>query len=155
MHELVKQRLEEYLKGAADTAFPREFTEHLETCEKCRNELHSIEQHSQLLHVLRWQREAEPRAGFYARVMERIEDQRKVSMWNVFLEPAFVRRIATASLVLMLLLGSYFALTEGQSAHTPNAAEAIMAVEDHPPGLGTNQDRDRNTILVTLATYQE
>jgi hypothetical protein len=30
-----------------------------------------------------------------------------------------------------------------------------MAVEEHPPGLGADRQRDRDTMLVTLATYHE
>ena len=49
----------------------------------------------------------EPRPGFYARVMERIEAQTPTSVFTLFFDSLFGRRIAMASLALALLLGVY------------------------------------------------
>ncbi len=66
-----------------------------------------LEAHSQLLRSLKTPQGAEPRAGFYARVMERIEAQQPFSIWSVFLDRKFGFRLAVASGVLAALLGIY------------------------------------------------
>jgi hypothetical protein len=47
------------------------------------------------------------------------------------------------------------AFTERESGAPAANAEAIIAVDEHPPGLGLDRQRDRDTMLVTLATYRE
>jgi predicted anti-sigma-YlaC factor YlaD len=155
MHRLIKDRLEDQLKGAPETV-PPECEQHLKICEECREELNLMQEQSYLLQGLRPAAEAaEPRPGFYARVMERVEAQQRASIWNVFLEPVFGRRLAAASMTLMLLLGGYLAFSEREPAWAPDGPEAIMAVEEHSGDLGVDQERDRDTILVNLATYRE
>jgi hypothetical protein len=89
-------------------------------------------------------------------VLERIEARQTPSIWSVFLQPAFGRRIMATSLAVACLLGGYLAFTETEHAGpAANNAESIIAVEEHPPGLGLDRQRDRETILVTLATYRE
>jgi hypothetical protein len=96
--------------------------------------------------------EVEPPAGFYARVMERIESQRRVSIWTVFSESPFGRQIAFASLVLAVLMGTYMVSTEpGEEI----ALRDSPAAEQVTPVLGPNQQQDRDAVLVNLATYQE
>ncbi len=155
MHGLIRERLEDYLRQAPGKAVPLEFEEHLRTCEQCRDELSWMQEQSRMLRVLAPARTMDPPAGFYARVLERIEAREIPSFWSVFLEPAFGRRIMATSLTLACLLGGCLAFMETrETAIRPNA-ETIMAVEGHPPGLGQDRQRDRDTILVTLATYSE
>ncbi len=155
MHKLIKDRLEDYLKGAPDSRLPADCEQHLKVCEECRDELNLMQEQSYLIQVLRTREEIDPSPGFYARVTERIEAQQTASIWSVFLEPAFGRRLAAASLALILLLGGYLAFSENDSAYQPATAETIMAVHEDASGLGLDQQRDRDRILVTLATYQE
>lgn len=157
MHGLIKERLEEYLRGLPGAHLPAAFEQHLNTCRECRDELTRIEEQAVLLQALRAPADVEPRAGFYARVMERIEveAQHKVSFWNAFLEPVFGRRLAVASLALILVLGTYLALNESDIGPAPLSADTIIAVDEHPPDLGMDQQRDRDTILATLASYRE
>ncbi len=154
MHGLIKQRLEEYLREAPGSQLPPEIEQHLRVCEECREELSWMQEQCRMLRGLRPSRAVEPAPGFYARVMERIEAQEQGSFWNVFLDPVFGRRLVATSLTLALLLVGFFTFAEVQTAGpAPRNAETIMAVEEHPPGLGLNQQRDRDTMLVTLATY--
>lgn len=155
MHGLIRERLEDYLRLAPGKKIPLEFEEHLRTCDACREELSWMQEQSQLLHVLAPAREVDPPAGFYARVLERIEARQTPSMWALLLEPAFGRRLMATSLAVAFLLGGFLAFNERQgSASRPNA-EAIIAVEEHPPNLGLDRARDRDTMLVTLASYNE
>jgi predicted anti-sigma-YlaC factor YlaD len=157
MHGLIRERLEEYLRHSPGKPVPLEVEEHLRLCEECREEVSWMQEQSRMLQVLVPARAVDPSPGFYARVIERIEAREIPSIWSVFLEPAFGRRIVATSLALACLLGGYLAFTETemqQSMSTGNAA-SIMAVEEHPPGLGQDRQRDRETMLVTLATYHE
>src|SRR5438105_7767104 len=110
MHQPVRDNLEEYLNGSNDREIPQDFAAHLASCSACVEELRIIQQQTQMLRTLR-PGDLEPRAGFYARVMDRIEKQGSDSFWSIFLEPAFGRRLAIASAALVLLLGTYLVST--------------------------------------------
>lgn len=157
MHGLIRDGLEARLQRAPGEQFPPEFAAHLESCAECRGEIAGMREHSALLRALRAPEALAPPPGFYARLMERIEAQRRVSIWSVFLEPAFGRRIALASVSVVLLLGTLLALTETQVAYAPAGTppEAVIAVQERPKPLGVDRDKDRETILVDLATFQE
>lgn len=156
MHWLIRERLEDYLRGDSTKGLPSELEAHLAMCDTCREELNTFQEQSLLLRSLRPPGEFGPAPGFYARVMERVEAQQKGSFWGVFLEPAFARRMVFGSAAALLVLGSFLFLAERvDSVPYAAAPETLMAVEDHPPGLGQDPQRDRETILVTLATYQE
>ncbi len=154
MHGLIRDRLEDYLLGGPGKVSP-EFEQHLRTCYECREELSWMQDQSQLLRVLAPPRDLEPAPGFYARVMDRVDAQAGTSIWNGLLDPIFGRRLVATSAALAALLGGYLAFTETRVTPLANAPESIMAVDDHPPGLGQDRQRDRDTILVTLATYRE
>lgn len=154
MHGLIRERLEDYLRHAPGKKVPLEFEEHLRTCDACREELSGMQEQSQMLHVLAPARAMDPSAGFYARVMERIEARQAPSIWALLLEPAFGRRLVATSLAVACLLGGFLAFNETRGASRPNA-EAIIAIEEHPPNLGLDRARDRETMLVTLASYNE
>ena len=153
MHESIKGRLEEYLRGTSDRETLREFELHLESCESCRSEVRRMQEHSLMLKALRAPAESEPGPGFYGRVMERIESQRRSSIWGIFMQPVFGRRIVFATLVALLFLGGYLISTEMDQSLTASAPEAILAGEEPAPPLGADRDRDRDAVLVNLTTY--
>jgi len=157
MHEPIKGNLEDYLNGCREK-IPREFHAHIEACEDCANELKLLELHSGMLRALRAAEECEPRAGFYARVMDRIEGERRSSIWSVFLEPHFGRRLAMASAALILLLATYLVTTEpGGVALAPQpaviltntSADALLQQDT------LEQQQQRDAVLVNLASYHE
>jgi hypothetical protein len=163
MHEPITDHVEDYLTRSNGTSLPAEFSAHLVSCTECRHELASMELHSQIVRVLKPVPDVEPSAGFYARVLERIEAQRPISIWSIFLEP-FGRRIAFASLALALLMGGYLVTTEPGDAPAASASYAsgneILPGEDQPgivlgPATNTDREQDRGAVLVNLATYQE
>jgi anti-sigma factor RsiW len=140
--------------------------EHLQACEQCRSDVTAMRAQSAALRKLRAPNDAEPRPGFYARVMERIEAQGPASIWNLFIESAFGRRIAAASLALALLLGVYLISSE-RAADQPivagqQAQPAVVVVGEDAPGRVIGQmdqssmDKSSNDdVLVNLVTYQE
>jgi anti-sigma factor RsiW len=144
MHQVILDRLEEYLSGSPS---PREFTAHLETCEECRTEVGEMRELSGALVALRAPEELAPPAGFYARVAERVESGRPRSLWRlIWLDPAFGRRVAFASLMTLAILGSYLITRETEYSAGPSRPEAIMAQQ----APGDNPD----VMLATLASYE-
>jgi hypothetical protein len=146
MHHQIQESLENYLKGSASDV-PAGFHRHLEECGECTRELRSIEAQSQLLRSLRSARDTEPRAGFYARVMERIEAQ-PASIWSVFLDRKFGYRLALASAVLVALLGTYLVTSEPSG---PESGPTPVVVSTDIP----RQQQQRDAVLVDLASYHQ
>src|SRR5258708_2797912 len=138
MHREICDYLEEILSGAP----PESATKHLRRCEECRETVVSMAGQAALLRVLKAPADAEPRPGFYARVLERIEAEGPVSIWNLFAESAFGKRIAVASLALALLLGIYLVSVErtaepmvaGEPTERQCAAPACDAAAAGAPG---------------------
>jgi hypothetical protein len=126
---------------------------------------------TELLRVLRAPDDVTPRAGFYGRVMNRIEAQQKSSIWSVFLEPVFSKRLAFASVAFMLLMGfalftatpesdEEFAFGTGSSSVFVNEDQAapvlgsVDALRAQPVSL-MEPERGRDVVLVDLVSYQE
>ncbi|HTU32883.1 MAG TPA: hypothetical protein VMF66_03680 [Candidatus Acidoferrum sp.] len=134
---------------------------HLSSCGECASELDLIEKQTLSLRALRSSEAVEPRSGFYARVMQRIEDARAAnSVWSVFLEPVFAKRLVYASITMVLLLSTYIIATEpGNQAvyHAPATVTApapqMASSSDDADSTATPQERD--AVLVNLAAYQE
>jgi hypothetical protein len=99
--------------------------------------------------------EIEPRAGFYARAMEAIEARRRASVWCAFADPDFGRRLSFASLAIVLVLGSYMVFTEQGPRFEVPSPVTFMAPEPAGHYVGADPQRDRELVLVSLASYQE
>ena len=175
MHREIRNHIEDVLTGA-ESVLGRQ---HLSECEDCRAKLRGMREHASLLRELRPPEgvEMEPRAGFYARVMERIEAEGPISIWNLFIESTFGRRIAVASLALALLLGIYLVSAERStelsmnepattSGQTPPVGPIVVAGEavagEDAPGrvitlMGQPADDQSSddAVLANLVTYQE
>jgi hypothetical protein len=149
MHHPIRKNLEEYLKHYA-SEIPAEFHRHLGECQDCASELRRLEAQSQVLRSLGDTKDAEPRAGFYARVLERIEAQQPFSIWSVFLDRKFGFRLAVASGVLAALLGGYLVTSEPTGPETGVAATVATAAASD---TGAQQQRD--AVLVDLASYRQ
>jgi anti-sigma factor RsiW len=138
MHRLIQDHLEEVLREVKDGPA----AVHLAGCEECREEVAAMRQHAAMLRALRAPEsnsEETPRGGFYARVMERIEAQRPIDIWQLFSESVFGRRIAVASMALAFVFSIYLVSSERFAA---------------PPG-GQDVPSDQAGVLVSLVTYQE
>ncbi len=158
MHQPIKDRLEGYLSGTEGSQSVREIEAHLASCGECRRTVERMRRQSELLKLLRPPEELDPAPGFYARVMDRIESQRALSVWSALLEPAFGRRVAYVSAVLVLLLGTLIITgtnrpepMAGDYAYSP---EAILAEKPVSPYIGDDVQHDRDVVLVNLATYE-
>jgi hypothetical protein len=166
MHQEIRQNLEDYLRGdpGSSRELPAEFSAHLGECVECARELKGLETQSQMFRSLRAPGDLEPRAGFYARVLERIESQ-PASIWSVFLDRKFGFRLAVASAAFVALLGTYLVTSESgpelaSSAivltDTPRAAEAGLQTEASlVPEDSPAQQQQRDAVLVNLASYHQ
>lgn len=155
MHRPIQDGLEDYLGGRKDPSAMKAFHQHLAACETCRAEVDSLARQSALLRVLRAPAPVEPAPGFYARVIERIESQRSLSFWSVFLEPWMAKRIAFASLCLLVLLGSTVMTTDPMGEPNSIAATPVglMATDVMPAADGSDPHHDRAVVLTTLASF--
>ena len=162
MHQPVRNNLEEYLRNRAGKftmPVPRDMEAHLASCGDCVKELGELEAQSLAMRALRATDDLEPRAGFYARVMQRIEDARASrSVWSAFLEPHFAKRLIYASATLVLLLGTYLVSTEPRTVSTGDQPVAMVPAQ---PASATADDVDspspqeRDAVLVDLAAYHQ
>ena len=155
MHRPIKQRLEEYLLRAGRLEDPKEFDPHMKSCGRCRQEVEGMAEQARLLRLLEAPAEIEPAPGFYARVMGSLEATRGAPLWYEFLDPAFARRLTYACLATVVILGSYLVYSgQGPQSVVSNAV-SFMAAESSDSHLGADPQRDRETVLVSLASYQE
>jgi anti-sigma-K factor RskA len=168
MHRVIRDHLEQVLadshaapSGGENTQVSRDYQLHLEQCDGCRGEIEAMRGHSMALRQLR--SDAEPRPGFYARVMDRIEAQRARSIWSIFSESPFGRNLAVASMAVAVLLGVFLLTSEqftDQNANQPvQIISATLPGEDQPASNvrfvpGSSAVPDRDAVLVNLVTYR-
>jgi len=168
MHREIRDHIEDVLRGG-DTLKPAR--DHLAQCDECRTEVRDMQEQTELIRELRAPQDfaADLRPNFYARVMERIEAEGPISIWNLFIESAFGRRIAVASLALALLIGVYVVTSErsaedatiAQQAPQVSTEQTIVAGEDAPAREITRVDQSQtdessqDAVLANLVTYRE
>jgi anti-sigma factor RsiW len=167
MHQHIRENLEDYLKGenhlkgheySRSSGLSAEFHAHLGECAECTEELQSLVAQSQLLRSLKSPQDVEPRAGFYARVIERIES-RPASIWSVFLDRKFGFRLAVASAALVALLGTYLVTSEPSGPEYSSAPAVVLT--DTPQAAQVSalenprQQQQRDAVLVDLASYHQ
>ena len=96
MHGVVRNRLEDLLRADRSKPLP----EHLASCAECLSELNLMKSQSMQLAALRAAEVLEPSPGFYARVLQRIEESEYDSFWAFFVDSTFSKRLAAASLTI-------------------------------------------------------
>ncbi len=104
-----------------------------------------------LLATLRAGEEMEPGPGFYARVLQRIEEQRIDSFWSFFIDSPFSRRLAVASLTIALALGSYVVSAERNERPIPRMM-ALNGTHYDAPVVGS-QAEQRDAVLENFAEH--
>ena len=155
MHRRMRDQVEHVLAGRADAGSQT----HLAECRECRDAIAGMQEQAELLRGLRAAAETEPRSGFYARVMERIEAQGAESIWSLFFDSPLGRRVAMASMALAVCLSVYLVSSE-QMAHRgaapePTARAAMFNGDpEFSPGFTPDVTPDQDTVLVNLVTYR-
>ncbi len=147
MHGSIRDELETLLEGGASAG---EVKRHLQSCGACATEVDGMRNQIEMFHSLRAGEEMEPAGGFYARVMQRIEE-RKDSIWAVFVYSPFGKRLALASLSLAVLLCSYVVAEEKLDGHL-TAESAVRQVHYDVPVEG-DQAQQRDAVLQNFAVH--
>lgn len=160
MHEPVRSQLEDILQGRLGSGQRDAVAAHLAACVECAAELGQMRMQAGLVRELRVTEEPEPAAGFYARVMRRVEAQGRPSFWNLLLDPVFGRRLVYAAGSLFLLMASFLLATSGEQAELARTPVEMMAQPAVTPGaaqagFGDDMQRDRERFLATMASFSE
>jgi anti-sigma factor RsiW len=152
MHGPIRDRLEELLNpDARQEEIARQLASHPD----CAAEFDAMRQQSALLRCLRAPAEAEPDPGFYARVVQRIEESGVRSIWSVFTEGPFGTWLAYASLALALLIGAWLVGTERADGHFGHSQPVIARQSPSEMQVSGDQAHQRDVVLVNLATYSD
>jgi hypothetical protein len=88
-------------------------------------------------------------------VMNRIETQTRPSVWHVFAESLFAKRLGYASAMFLLLLGSVLVSSSPDDTYAVTGPEAILAGRELPEPVTMDPGRDRDVVLVNLATWSD
>ena|SRR5437588_2618702 len=152
MHAVVINSLEEYLSGMLEPAAHRDIEAHLESCERCREEMAGMQEISELFKSLHSEAALEPTLGFFGQVMQRVGERQPAPVYaGLFgLNLAFGRRLAFACLLTLAVLGSYLVIHEGEYP-TGLSPESVMAQQNSPT---FDSAPSQDNILVTLTTYE-
>jgi hypothetical protein len=109
---------------------------------------------AEMLSSLRAPEELEPAPGFYARVLQRIEERAKDSMWGAFIYSPFAKRLLYASLTVAVMLGTYVVTEEARDGHLLGR-QAVIAENVHydPPVIGSETEQ-RDAVLKNFALHE-
>jgi anti-sigma factor RsiW len=155
MHRPIQDHLEEFLSDPYDSKIPPDFHEHLAACTECAREMETLQSQTSWLRLLRKDPPIEMNPGFFARVMNRVEEQSSSPVWSALLDPVFGRRLAYACLALVVVLGGY--LLHSEPGRTLNPVSGI--VSSMPATNATLDDgvqpAQRDAVLVNLASFRE
>ena len=162
MHEFVRDRLEELLAAEQlDARLPvvhqksQEVKNHLNSCAECSSEIAFMRAQAEALRTLRAPvvQGIEPGAGFYARVIQRIEQRSKNSIWSVFVDSPFGKRLAYTSLAIAALFGSYVVTLEARDGHLGGQGTVAQQLSADEECYGS-QAQQRDAVLVNFASSQ-
>ena len=157
MHGSVRGELENLL-AAKPSAGASGIVNHMAACGDCASEFDSMRRHSQMLKTLQANSCAEPAAGFYSRVMQRIEASARRSIWWVFVYSPIGKRLAYASLALSLALGSYVVAAESRDGHLRSSDDAstrtVRSSSEHYDIVVTGTaDEQRAAVLANFVSH--
>jgi len=160
MHEPLISQLEDILQGRMTPSQRLRIDDHLAGCPECRDELGAMTSFSEVVRSLRPPSVPELRAGFYAKVMQKVEEQGRPSFWNLLLDPVFGRRLVYSTGAMFLLMASFLLATSSDQpelAQTPvqMISEPAVTTVSTPAGFGDDVQRDRDQFLATMASFSE
>ncbi len=153
MHGSIRDQLERLLAAGEPATGNTELGAHLAQCPECSSEFKVMQEQSTLLRSWRTEGEVEPLPGFYARVLQRIEDKAKTSIWAGFLYSPLRMRFAYASLSLALLLGMYV-FVEEKADLDPHEQAAVVQQSNSAESVFGDQSQQRDAVLVNMASYE-
>jgi anti-sigma factor RsiW len=151
MHGSIRNELESLLDGNANAGAVKR---HLTACGECVAEVAAMREQNDLLRSWKPSGEVEPVAGFYARVMQRIEERAKESsIWAVFVYSPVGKRFALASLSIALLLGSYVVALEKMDGHLMTDGVVVDNQVHYDVPVEGDQAHQRDAVLQNFAAH--
>jgi predicted anti-sigma-YlaC factor YlaD len=151
MHEPVRNQLEDLLARKNGVIGQGKSGLHLASCSECLAEFKSMQAQSELFQSLRAPEELEPSVGFYARVLQTIEDRAKSSIWAGFIYSPVRTRLAYMSLSLAVVLGVYVVAQETHESNLQHQRAAVERAYVDPPVFGS-PTQQRDAVLVNFAS---
>lgn len=152
MHEPVRNQLEDLLANKSGVIGQDKSGHHLASCSECLLEFKSMQAQSELFQSLRAPEELEPSVGFYARVLQTIEDRAKSSsIWAGFIYSPVRTRLAYMSLSLAVVLGVYVVTQETNESNLQYQRASIERAYADSPVFGNPAQR-RDAVLVNFAS---
>lgn len=154
MHRSIRDRLEDLLATRGVAAKDQDVNAHLSSCIECSSELSFMQAQAGLVKALCVPEEMEPAPGFYARVVQRIEERAKDSMWGALICSPFTKRLVYSSLTVAVMLGTYVITQETRDGHLLGS-QAVIAQNTHydPPVVG-DEAQQRNAVLENFAAHE-
>ena len=154
MHRSIRDRVEDLLAGRSSATRDRGLSAHLASCAECSSELSSMQKQAELLTLLRAPEELEPAPGFYARVLQRIEERARVSMWAAFIYSPFAKRLTYASLTVAVMLGTYVVTQEARDGHL-FGSQSVLAQNTHYDAPVTGDEaQQRDAVLANFVARE-
>jgi predicted anti-sigma-YlaC factor YlaD len=155
MHRCTRDQLESLLASEQGNAGLDENSakEHLAHCSECAKEVATMSEQAQFLRLLRAPEGMEPNAGFYARVLQRIEERAKQSIWTSLIYSPISSRIAYASLTVALALGSYVIAAESHDGHLSKGIEYAQSVGHYDAPVVGDRTQQRDAVLENFAVH--
>ena len=151
MHEPVRNHLEELLANKHRVIKEGKSGLHLQSCSECSSEFKAMQTQSKLLQSLRVPEELEPVAGFYARVLQTIENRAKHSVWAGFIYSPVRTRLAYMSLSLAVVLGAYVVAEETHESNLEHQRVVVERASVDAPVFGSPAQQ-RDAVLVNFAS---
>ena len=154
MHRSIRDRVEDLLAGWGSATKDRELSAHLSSCDECSSELSSMRKQAELLTALRAPEEMEPARGFYARVLQRIEERARQSMWAAFIYSPFAKRLTYASLTVAVMLGTYVVTQEARDGHLLGRQSVLAQNTQYEAPVTGDEAQQRDAVLANFAAHQ-
>ena len=151
MHEPVRNRLEELLAKKNGVIEQGKSGLHLQSCSECLSEFKTMQAQSELFQSLRVPEELEPTAGFYARVLQTIENRTRRSVWAGFIYSPMRTRLAYMSLSLAVVLGAYVVAEETHESSLEHQRVAMEQASVDAPVFGS-PTQQRDAVLANFAS---
>jgi anti-sigma factor RsiW len=151
MHEPVRNHLEDLLARKNGVIGQGKPGLHLQSCPECLSEFKSMQAQSELFQSLRAPEEMEPAVGFYARVLQTIEDRAKGSIWAGFIYSPVRARLAYMALSLAVVLGAYVVAQETHESNLEHQRAVVERAYADPPEFGS-PTQQRDAVLVNLVS---
>ena len=153
MHRSVRGRLEYLLANRGNACGHRQVSAHLASCAKCSSEISLMQEQAALLKSLRAPAELDPSPGFYARVVQLIEDQ-KATMWGAFICSPFAKRLLYASLSVAVMLGTYVVTQEARDGHLLGVQTVIAQNGHYDAPVTGDQSEQRDAVLENFVIHE-